>query len=175
MYLVSSNLFFSRSLVMRKAKSIFNPDPMSYYQIKSIDIPEYVQTEHFIYNEYDDSGVRVNKLVFVNKNFEPHPQPIIISKNQLTKISLEDMSRVQESWRKLEYYFTIKNYSSLPLDLVELKMEELFNITSDVLKPYEIKLKSTELERCGYIFLYGEYGMDDQLRWHCRKSDQPIC
>jgi len=54
---------------MKKAKSSFVQNSVSYYQVKSSAIPEYVRCKRFLSNEWNNGFISVNQLLFVNGDF----------------------------------------------------------------------------------------------------------
>jgi hypothetical protein len=158
---------------MKKAKNNFVKNSISYYKIKSSEIPEYVRCERFMPNEWDNNLISVNQLVFVDGDFHDS-RCIEIHSNELVVVSLEYINRLRETWCQLEKYFTYSNCVCVLLGDGTIRMEDLFGLTSDILKICEIKYKYKPIQRFGYVFTYGEYGVDDQLFWRCEMSDEVI-
>ena len=157
---------------MRKAKNNFVQNSLSYYQVKSSEIPEYVRCKRCIPNEWDNDLIPVNQLVFVDGDFRDS-SCIEVSSNELTEVSLAHMKRLQEEWHRLEKKFTEEKLVIFPLfwgTRGTISIEDLFeDITSDVLKKYQ----SRRFERFGFIFTYDEWA--GQILWRCQRSDEVNC
>jgi len=152
--------------IMRKAKHNFLQNSLSYYQVKSSEIPEYVRCKHFIPNQWDNGMILVNQLLFIDGNFRDSIC-IEIPSNELVEFSLESIDRLRETWCQLERYFINGNRPVL-LGYETIRMEALFGLTSDILNKYR------RFQRFGYVFTYGEYGLYDQLFWRCEIFDESI-
>lgn len=159
---------------MKKAKNNFAQNSVTYYQVKSSEIPEYLRCKGCIPNKWDNGMISVNQLLFVNGDFYDS-RCTKISSNELAEVSLEEVNRLRETWCQLEKYFTESNWIYVTLGYETIRMEDLFELTSDMLKTCKIKYKYRGFQRFGYIFTYGEYGVDDQLLWRCQRSDDIIC
>lgn len=133
---------------MKKTKNNFvqNSVSYSYYQIKSTEIPEYVRCERFIPNEGDNDLISVNQLLFVDGDFDDS-RCIEIPSNELVEVSLEYINRLRETWCKLEKYFTDNNYRCVLLGYETIRMEDLFGLTSAMLKTCEINHKYRRFQR----------------------------
>lgn len=159
---------------MRKAKNNFVQNSLSYYQVKLSEIPEYVRCERFIPNHWDNDMILVNQLLFIDGDFRDS-RCIEISSNELVEVSLESINKLRETWCQLERYFTDSNYICVLLGYGTIQIEDLFGLTSHMLKTCEIKYKYRDFQRLEYIFTYGESGVNEQLFWRCEMSDEVIC
>ncbi|MBD2126372.1 hypothetical protein NDI39_06440 [Microcoleus sp. ZQ-A2] len=154
---------------MKKAKNSFVQNSVSYYQVKSSAIPEYVRCKRFMPSEWDNNLISVNQLVFVDGDFYDS-SCIELPSNELVEVSLEDMSILREEWDRLDKKFTEERWRFVPLFWGTIRIEDLFkNITSEALKNYQ----SQEFERFGFIFTYAEW--DERLLWLCTRSPEVIC
>jgi hypothetical protein len=154
---------------MKKDKNSFVQNPVSYYQVKSSAIPEYVRCKRFLSNGWDNDLISVNQLLFFNGDFYDS-NCIEIPSNELAEVSLEDMRKLRKEWDRLEKKFTEERWVFVPLFWGTLRIEDLFeNITSEVLKNYQ----SQGFERFGFIFTYAEW--DERLLWLCTRSAEVIC